>query len=73
MHVCVCASFVIAPQFDVLVYNPVARGNNNIVVRLPVSRKDLVVMTTSMDNVTCQVRIMSFKSFYYMSSNLQTL
>ena len=42
-------------QFDVLIYNPIARGNENIVVRLPVSRKDLVVIDTNMADVTCQV------------------
>ena len=45
----------IIPQFDVLVYNPLARGNDNIVVRLPVSRRDLGVMATSMVDVPCQV------------------
>ena len=44
-------------QFDILVYNPVARGNDNIVVRVPISRKDLVVTNTDMSNVQCQVII----------------
>jgi len=42
-------------QFDVMVYNPLSRHDDYIVVRLPVSRKDLVVMDNASNDVTCQV------------------
>ncbi|XP_065912001.1 lysosomal alpha-mannosidase-like [Dysidea avara] len=42
-------------QFDVMVYNPLSRHDDHIVVRLPVSRKDLVVMDTGSNDITCQV------------------
>ena len=42
-------------HFDVMVYNPLSRHDDHIVVRLPVSRKDLVVMDTGSNDITCQV------------------
>ena len=38
-----------------MVYNPLARHDDYIMVRIPVTRKDLVVMDTGSNDVTCQV------------------
>ena len=50
-------------QFDVMVYNPLSRHDDHIVVRLPVSRKDLVVMDTGSNNVMCQVSMLHYVNY----------
>ena len=50
-------------QFDVMVYNPLSHHGDHIVVRLPVSRKDLVVMDTGSNDVMCQVSMLHYVNY----------
>ncbi|XP_065912002.1 lysosomal alpha-mannosidase-like isoform X1 [Dysidea avara] len=55
ISVCPPTSGFLDSEFDVMVYNPLSRNDDHIVVRLPVSRKDIAVMDTGSNDVTCQV------------------
>ncbi|XP_065910012.1 lysosomal alpha-mannosidase-like [Dysidea avara] len=55
LNISVCPATSSADSFDIMVYNPVGRQDDAIVVRVPVTTEKLVVMDANSKSVTCQI------------------